>query len=471
MNLANILTRRDPLKRAFVTLEDGMSDVLKEEFLLPSEGSPIETDSAHPEMQADTLEQAAVDEEMPAAAEFEQPVEEAAERFTAHTQQRLAGYAAYEDARTRAQDDLNRISEALSGILTSQHISREFLNDIYADIHRANELENANVAFAVENRRLSDRLDKLEKLRARYDQLVEVLKRREQKLLAEAEAARETLAALRLEMVEARNTISRSESMHGELQSALAARTNEAERFMREAEILREKNVSLSVELDLVQKKHSDARRRADELSTLHTNDSARLADVMARLVAEESESTRLQKHNDALEAKLVEANENASRFSSELNERDKRHQSENQALRAEIQALNLRLQTATSEQRDTAGDVNNLRSKLSETESEKHVLEKKFAAVFSELELVQRQHTQAEAATGDAGDFDQQRREMQAEIAELRSTVDQLRQYETLYNTAKSRSRNKAEIAQGFSVNNGKIVPEFTSSKQARAS
>ena len=332
-------------------------------------------------------------------------------------------------------------------------------------------MENANVAFAVENRRLTDRLDKLEKLRARYDQLVEVLKRREQKLLGEAEAARETLAALRLEVVEARNTISRSESIHGELQSALAARSNEAERFMREVEILREKNVSLSVELDLVQKKHSDARRRADELTSLHTNDSARLADVMARLVAEESESTRLQKHNDALEAKLVEANENASRFSSELNERDKRHQSENQALRAEVQALNLRLQTATSEQRDTAADVNNLRSKLSETESEKHVLEKKFAAVFSELELVQRQHTQAEAAAGDAGDFDQQRREMQAEIAELRSTVDQLRQYETLYNTAKSRSRNKAEIAQGFSVNNGKIVPEFTSSKQARAS
>ena len=59
----------------------------------------------------------------------------------------------------------------------------------------------------------------------------------------------------------------------------------------------------------------------------------------------------------------------------------------------------------------------------------------------------------------------------MQAEIAELRSTVDQLRQYETLYNTAKSRSRNKAEIAQGFSVTGGKIVPEFTTPKQARAS
>ena len=211
---------------------------------------------------------------------------------------------------------------------------------------------------------------------------------------------------MRLEVVEARNTISRSESLHGELQSALAARGNEAERFMREVEILREKNVSLSVELDLVQKKHADARRRADELNAMHGHDSARLADVMARLGAEEGESTRLQKLNDALEARLIEANENASRFSSELNERDKRHQSENQALRTELQTLGLRLQTAASEQRDTAADLTNLRSRLNEVESERHVLEKKFAAVSSELELVQRQQTQAEASAGDRRRF-----------------------------------------------------------------
>ena len=115
MNLANILTRRDPLKRAFVTLEDGMSDVLKEEFMLPAEGAPSQEESApQTEMQSDTLEQPAV-EEVPVAQEFEQLVEEPAERFTAHTQQRLAGYSAFEASRTRTQDDLNRISEALSG--------------------------------------------------------------------------------------------------------------------------------------------------------------------------------------------------------------------------------------------------------------------------------------------------------------------------------------------------------------------
>ena len=37
MNLANILTRKSPMKRAFVTLESGMDDVLTEEFMLPEE--------------------------------------------------------------------------------------------------------------------------------------------------------------------------------------------------------------------------------------------------------------------------------------------------------------------------------------------------------------------------------------------------------------------------------------------------
>ena len=67
-----------------------MSDVLKEEFMLPPEGSPVVEESAQPEMQAENLEQVPVVEELPAAPEFEQPVEEPVERFTAHAQQRLA---------------------------------------------------------------------------------------------------------------------------------------------------------------------------------------------------------------------------------------------------------------------------------------------------------------------------------------------------------------------------------------------
>ncbi|MFI0845419.1 hypothetical protein [Mesorhizobium sp. IMUNJ 23232] len=462
MNLANILTRRDPLKRAFVTLEDGMSNVLNEEFLLPLD----EADDAPRQDLVDSLEP--VSEEQASLELPEQPVIEHGDRVTAHTQGRLAGYSAFEEARARTQDDLNRIGEALASILAAQHMSRDFVNDAFADIHRANDLENGNAAYAAENRRLLERVDKLERLRARYDQLVEVLKRREAKLLGEAETMRETIGGLRLDVVEARNTIVRCESLYGELQTAHAARTNEAERFMRESEMLREKNVGLSVELDLTQKKQAESRRRVEELSGMHASDSARLAEIMSRLVAEEADGTRLQKLNDALEAKLIEANENAARLVAELAERDKRFQSENQALRGEIQTLNARLQSAASEQRDAVSDVTTLRSRLNDMEADRQVLEKRLTALSGETD--DERQVQAEAVAEEPANEQPAHDEteyMRNQITELQATVAELKQYESLYTAAKSR-KAKAEAATGFTVEGGKVIPEFAQMKQA---
>jgi chromosome segregation ATPase len=461
MNLANILTRRDPLKRAFVTLEDGMSDVLNEKLIMPLN----EVDDTPPIDMQDSLEPM---EDQGSLALIEQPAVDQGDRVTAHTQGRLAGYSAFEEARARAQDDLNRIGEALASIMASQHMSRDFLDDCYADIHRANDLENGNAAYAAENRRLLDRVDKLERLRARYDQLVDVLKRREAKLLDEVETTRETIGSLRLDVVEARNTIVRCESMYGELQTIHAARTNEAERYMRESEMLREKNVGLSVELDLAQKKQAESRRRVEELSAMHASDSARLAEIMSRLVAEEADGTRLQKLNDALEAKLIEANENTTRLAAELTERDKRFQSENQALRSEMQTLNARLQVAANEQRDAVSDLTTLRSKMNDMEADRHVLEKRLVA--ANIELDNERRMQAQAAAEEVSDADQSRSQtehMREQIAELQATVAQLKQYESLYTAAKSR-KGKMEAANGFTPDGGKAGAELVQMKQA---
>ncbi|MEQ1950003.1 hypothetical protein [Mesorhizobium sp. CN2-181] len=463
MNLANILTRRDPLKRAFVTLEDGMSNVLNEEFLLPID----EADDAPRQELVESLEP--VTEEQVNLPAVEQPVIEHSDRISAHTQGRLAGYSAFEEARARTQDDLNRIAEALASILAAQHMSRDFVNDVYADIHRGNDLENGNAAYATENRRLLERVDKLERLRARYDQLVEVLKRREAKLLGEAEAMRETIGGLRLDVVEARNAIVRCESLYGELQTTHAARTNEAERYMRESEMLREKNVGLSVELDLAQKRQAEFRRRVEELSGMHASDSARLAEIMSRLVAEEADGTRLQKLNDALEAKLIEANENTSRFAAELAERDKRFQSENQALRGEIQTLNVRLQSGANEYRDAVSTMTTLRAKLNDMEADRHVLEKRLAGLSGEFDDQRGTQSEVEVAeeTTDVEQASSEADYMRNQIAELQDTVAQLKQYESLYAATKAR-KGKAEATGGFPVESGKAVPDFAQMKQA---
>jgi chromosome segregation ATPase len=445
MNIANLLNRRDPLKRAFVALEDGMEDVLKEEFLLPPESVAPDEHHAQAEDFADELEPVeAVQEPAPAEQQEDAPVE----RIGPHAQHRLAAYASFEEAQARTREDLARIGESIASLVASQHMGREFLNDCYAEIHRANELENANAAFAAENRRLSERADKLERLRARYDQLVEVLKTREARLLAENETMRETIGELRLELVEARNLIARMESQQGELQTALAARTTEAERYLREAEVLREKSISLSVELDLAQKKQSESRRRAEELSAMHASDSARLSEIMGKLVAEESESARLQKSNDALEAKLVEANENAARLAAELSDRDRRHQSENHALRAEVQSLNARLQSAASEQRETLDTVATLRSRISDLETDKQVLEKRLSVQVRDVEAERRALAEGSSPAANDDRHHQETARMQAEITELRATIKRLRRTDVAQHPASKRAKAKEGAA-----------------------
>lgn len=459
MNLANMLTRRDPLKTAFVTLEDGMADVLKEELLL-AEDMPAQPQDNPPAEAADDNLAEAGDEQ----ATTWQPEADPAERITAHTQSRVATHAAFDDARTRAQQDLNRIAEALAGIVASHNMGRQFLDDSYADILRANDLEIANAAHVAETRRLSERVDKLERLRVRYDQLVEVLKRREAKLLDEAETMRDTIGALRLELVEARSATTRSESLAGELQAAHAARGGEAERYLRQAEMLREKTVALSVELDLAQRKQTESRRRAEELSSMHAHDSARLAEIMARLVNEESETGRLQKLTDALETKLIEANENATRLADDLAERDRRHQSEGQAARDEIQALNTRLQAAAGEQHETAASHAEMRARLDDLEAERQVSESRLASLTAELAGKRAQSVDAgPGEPADAANAEAER--MRGEIDDLRATVARLEQYESLYTAAK-KSKGKAVVASGFSVEGGKIVPDFETAK-----
>jgi DNA repair exonuclease SbcCD ATPase subunit len=429
MNLVNILTRRDPLKRAFVTLEDGMTDILNEEFLLPPE--PVSAGSHDGDAHLlSNLEEAAG--EVDDTAHLAQ-VDEQTDRITPHTRSRLASHAAFDEARIRTSQELGRIGEALNAILATQNAGREFVEDCYADIHRANELEVANAAFAAENRRLTERADKLEKLRTRYDQLIDVLKRREAKLMQEAEAMREQLGILKLDAVEARNAVVRSDSQIAELQSALAARTNEAERYMRDAEMLREKNVGLALDLDLAQKRQAESRRKHEDLAAAHAADLARLSEVTARLSSEENEAARLQKLNDALESKLVEASETGAQLATELAERDRRYQSETTSLRNEVQALNGRLQVTIGDHRDSTVAANDLRSKLSDVEAEKLILEKKYAALTSELEKERRLYA-AHTNFGGTKDsvVENHAAPTHVEIAALQQTASQLRMRDT---------------------------------------
>ncbi|MBA3447777.1 MAG: hypothetical protein H0T56_09245 [Pseudaminobacter sp.] len=411
-----------------------MTDALNEEFMLLPEGQVPGQDADEVSVEISSEVFAETDDEGlfigPVA-----PVEES-ERLTLHTQNRLANLAAIDEARGNMQHDLAQIGSALANIVASQNLSRDFLNDCHSDIRRANELELANANLSATNRKLGDRADKLEKLRVRYDQLLEVLKRRETKLMAETDSLREDLSSIKLETVEAKNAIARAEFLQGELHTALASKSNEAERSMRENELLREKNVNLALDLDKALQRQGETRRKYEDLSAIHATESALVAKITAKLASEEKETARLQKLNDALEARMVEADENAASFTREMNEREELYQSENYALKSEIQTLLSRLNVGAADQAETANELTTLKARLNEAESEKQFAERKYAGLVEEVESERKQQTARSEEPADPAETNRRNEELEdlrGQIDDLTATVNRLQPYENL--------------------------------------
>lgn len=416
MNLTNILSRKTTMKKAFVDLESDMADVLAEEFLLPPDPTGQDVTIEQPEPGAPEWEMPAQSSEAAPSAAVAEP---AGERLTAHTQGRLSDLAALDEARTTTQERLDQIGAALASLVSTHHLSRDFINDSYADIRRANDLEILAGNLSSENSKLGERVEKLEKLRSRYDQLIEVLKRREAKLMTEAENLREALSAAKIDAVEARNALSRSEYLQGEMHTALGGKASEAERFMRENELLREKNVNLALDLDKALQRQAETRRKYEDLSAIHGQESALVAKMTAKLASEEKEAARLQKLADALEAKLLEANESVANFSREMKEREQLYQSENHALRGEIQTLVSRLQAGASDHKETAAEMTALQARLNDLESEKAFAERKAAGLAAEMESERLRH---------ASLHEQQVKDMRRQIDDLTRTIENLR-------------------------------------------
>jgi len=444
MNLAGILTRKSTMKRAFVALESEMDDILKEEFLLPA-GMEAPDEGAEAEESGDADLTPGIEADL-AAVPRDEPSEEerTGERMTAHAQARITDIAAFEEARGTLQQQLDAIGAALAKIQSSHHLGRDFLDDCYADVRRANDLEYALAALSSENRKLTDRLDKLEKLRGRYEQLIDVMKRREAKLMAETDQMREELAAAKLEAVEARSAASRAEMAQNDMHAALAARSSEAERFMRENELLREKNVSLALDLDKALQRQAETRRKFEDISSLHTGETAKIAKMAAKLANGEKEALRLQQLADSLEQRLIEASDAIAGFNREMDEREELYQSELHALRGEIQTLLSRVQAGVSDQNETAAEITALNARLNEAESQRAFAERKLADMTGEIQVERARQTSL---------HERQVKEMLAKIEGLNRTVAGLRQRSPagkveLPDTIGARPRSRASSA-----------------------
>ena len=230
------------------------------------EGAALgEGPSAEADPQSENELPAAVDEveELHAAASVDTAANNPASepQLTSHTQSRLAALSSFVGIFSDAQAHLKEVDAKLQEVATSHHLTREFFNVLFADTHRANQLELANARLTLEQRKLTDQLQELGKTRQELERALEARQQREASLDRDNETLRAALAAAQLDLVEAANATAKNDAELGEAIKALSARSVEAERSARENEVLREKHLNLSIEFDKALSREADARR------------------------------------------------------------------------------------------------------------------------------------------------------------------------------------------------------------------
>ncbi|MER9032844.1 hypothetical protein [Mesorhizobium sp. M0674] len=442
MKLSNLIKRYDNVERAAEELETELVEALNISLSL-DEVSPSDDGSASKDSLAkgtDALQPEGTPNETP-------------RQLTSHTQSRLAALSSFEMLIQDAEGHLEDVKAKLMEVATSHHYTRDFFQILQADFFRANELEVANANLTREHMVLSEQLHDAMRKQREHDGAFGAIQQREISLVQDRDALRSALAAVRLELVEAATTIAIREADFGEAAKALSARTAEADRRARENDTLRVKHVRLSIDLDKAQKREAEARRRLDELSTIHANDAVRHSELLAALGKSEKDETRLQKSLEIAQAKLSEMAEAARIMEDDTGAERARSLAEMRGLRSEIQSLQSRLDAATNEASVASSEIARLTAQWSDTMAEKQVADERYSDLLKESEAhmtnlskltADLSHISAQYAS-EQMQHEVQRQEcedLRAEIVALGTRVKELLPYERLHKVTSARER-----------------------------
>lgn len=446
MKFRDLIRRADNAEKSFEDLEADLANAV-DECLGLSDLSEQARDAVAGEtpMQEDNSEQ-----DNSAQTEDGAVTAEPARRLTSHTQSRMAALTSFDGLFRDAKLHFEEINAKLSEIASTHHLTRELFHILHADILRANELELANLNLTAEQRSLSDRLNDLNRRQHEREGIVEALQQREASLVQDCEALRGALAGARLELVEAANTNAKNEAEFGDLTNALAAATVEADRRARENKQLREKNVSLSIDLEKALKREDEARHRLDGFSTIHANEAARNSELLAALGKSEKEATRLHTSLEVAQAKLSEMTEAARIMEAEKNAEIERCRAEIRGSRSEIQNLRSRLELASNANSEASNELAKLRLQWSEAVAEKQVADERLAALTKEAETDKLNLSKITAnfsqlslqQASDQIQLDVRRQEcedLRTEIASVNARIRELLPLERLHSTTKA--------------------------------
>lgn len=382
-------------------------------------------------------------------------------RLTSYAQSRLATLTTFQEMQLDVADDLKAVTAALArlGAATSQ--TREFISSTHASIHRANELELGNAALLSENRKLHQQVEQVKRLRSQHETLTEAFRRKEMRHEEEAHELKAEITSVRGELQESRDSLSSVEAERAVLLGELSTKSAMADRNARENELLREKQIGLTHELEHAERRAGEMERKVDELTAINSAQTGQIADLRSRLSTSEKEAFQLQKQYDTASARLGEAQDALTAAETEMDNGKKHHAAETQRLKGEIETLKARADVSTKAQLQASDEIGALKQKLAMLEADKAQVEERLRIARTELEDERAQHSTITAQASESDlqnesvaimlearnqEVEELRREMKSQKEEMRRLASVERLYKLLKEKRQDAQREAAE-------------------------
>ena len=314
------------------------------------------------------------------------PEEAPPTKQSSNTQAALAALSAFEDEMRDAKAGFEAIDSAMATIAAAHESSSRFLGSLRAAILRMNEFEEANAAFAAENRRLVQLLEQAKHQQSQQEAMNEASKRRIELLITDYEEVKIGLGRSQLEAIETSNALAEVETEKAALIYELATKSAAADRLFRENELLRQKNLNQQVTYAGLEHRHLECERRLEEVSAIRKAESSEMAELRLRFDNGEKECRRLQKEWELAQIRLAEAQERIMKLEADLEELTGRHTSTIERFRSESEVLKARLETATRRNVSDADEIGTLKQQLGEALAATNVAEIQLAWANGQL-------------------------------------------------------------------------------------
>jgi hypothetical protein len=308
-------------------------------------------------------------------------------RQSSITQASLAALVAFESEMRDSAAGLEVLNTTMAAIGAAHETANRLIGSLRAGVLRANDIEEANVAFSTNNRRLSEQLEQARHLQSQLESVDEASKRRIELLIKDYNEVKIALGRSQIEAIEARDALTEAESEKTTLIYELATKTTTADRLARENELLRQKCVNQQISLTAVEQRHSELEMKLDETAAIRKAETAEMAGLRMRYENTEKECRRLQKQSELSQVRFAESQERIMTIEANLEELRERHGATNERFRSEAEVMKARLETVIRKGVADTEEIAMLKQQLGDALAAVGLMEARLACAHGQID------------------------------------------------------------------------------------